>query len=71
MLASTSFSVRLSESLADIGSLVSGGHTNTERGYLDILAPRLVDELKLDPHFRNQIIPITISREDAHPLTIE
>ena len=47
-----------------------GGHTNTERGYLPILASKLRTELaKLDgEEKRFEAASVHISQEDRHPL---
>jgi hypothetical protein len=48
----------------------SGGHTNTERGYLPTLAAKLRAELEMDEGKENgfKAAGIHISREDKHPL---
>ncbi len=46
---------------------VQGGHTNTERGYLKHLAPRLQAELSKEG---SQDTAIIISEEDRHPLRL-
>lgn len=47
-----------------------GGHTNTERGYLPVLASKLRAELaKLDgEEKRFEAASVHISQEDCHPL---
>lgn len=44
----------------------SGGHTNTERGFLPVLADLLKE------HLRDELpdYEIHLSKEDAHPLVI-
>ena len=49
---------------------IVGGHTNTERGYLPILAAKLRQEL-CGEEYKNQgvkEVEIFISQEDRHPL---
>ena len=49
-----------------------GGHTNTERGYLPILAKKLLTELHSE-EFRDEDlddVKILISEQDRHPLAI-
>jgi len=46
---------------------LTGGHTNTERGYLPILAQKLHNELTEEGH---ENIDISISQNDEHPLVI-
>jgi hypothetical protein len=52
-----------------MGSLL-GGHTNTERGYLPVLASKLRAELaKLDSEGKEfEAASVHISQEDRHPL---
>ena len=47
-----------------------GGHTNTERGYLPVLASKLRAELqRLDGDRENiEAASVHISQEDRHPL---
>lgn len=47
-----------------------GGHTNTERGYLPVLASKLRAELaKLDSEGKGfEAASVHISQEDRHPL---
>ena len=47
-----------------------GGHTNTERGYLPVLASKLQAELAAYEGEEKDFIPadIHISQEDKHPL---
>ena len=47
-----------------------GGHTNTERGYLPVLASKLRAELaKLDGEEKKfEAASVHISQEDGHPL---
>lgn len=49
---------------------VLGGHTNTERGYLPVLASRLKAELgKLEGEEKgSEATSVHISQEDRHPL---
>ena len=50
----------------------TGGHTNTERGYLPILAQKLLTELHSE-EFRDENlgdVEVLVSEEDRHPLTI-
>lgn len=45
-----------------------GGHTNTERGYLPVLAEKLLQEIQSEG--RNiEGLEILVSKRDAHPLT--
>jgi hypothetical protein len=50
--------------------LFLGGHTNTERGYLPVLASKLRSELeKLDGDEKKyEAASVHISQEDRHPL---
>jgi hypothetical protein len=45
---------------------VSGGHTNTERGFLTHLKSRLLDEFAQEEGLKQT--DIDISQTDAHPL---
>ena len=45
------------------------GHTNTDRGYLPMLAEKLRSELK-DSSFSGEKVEVHISTEDRHPLDI-
>ena len=57
-----------------------GGHTNTERGYLPILAKKLTSELQseandvfgIDPALASTLrsLEVHVSKEDKHPLQI-
>jgi putative NIF3 family GTP cyclohydrolase 1 type 2 len=51
-------------------TVLLGGHTNTERGYLPVLASKLRTELaKLDgEEKRFEAASVHISQEDRHPL---
>ena len=50
---------------------LTGGHTNTERGYLPILSQTLRDGLAQDPETNGQFRHhVAVSRADAHPLKI-
>jgi len=60
------------EVLAAIGSghhVVLCGHTNTERGYLQVLADRLQYELSKDANLKDPLA-VHVSAEDHHPLSI-
>ncbi|OSX67035.1 hypothetical protein POSPLADRAFT_1127477, partial [Postia placenta MAD-698-R-SB12] len=49
------------------------GHTNTERGYLPVLAEKLVRELSFDARSGTSEPPtldVQVSKEDCHPLVI-
>lgn len=46
---------------------ISGGHSNTERGYLVQLKPRLLQELASGD---GEVLEVTISQADKDPLTI-
>ena len=49
--------------------LFLGGHTNTERGYLPVLASKLQAELAAQGDEKDSIsAKIHISQEDRHPL---
>lgn len=64
------------EVLAAVASghnVVLCGHTNTERGYLPVLAEKLVRELSLDARSGTSELPtldVQVSKEDCHPLVI-
>jgi hypothetical protein len=49
---------------------ILGGHTNTERGYLPVLASKLQAELAAHEGDEKDFIPVDIrvSQEDRHPL---
>jgi len=52
---------------------MAGGHTNTERGYLPVLASKLQQEFAKvepgEPRLMDQLV-IHISKADKHPLDI-
>ena len=55
------------------GSVVSGGHTNTERGYLPILAKKLRTELdqgSCEVREGLAVGGVLVSVKDAHPLRV-
>ncbi|KLO11346.1 NIF3-like protein-like protein [Schizopora paradoxa] len=55
-------------SVADGRRVILCGHTNTERGYLKHLAPRLLSELKAEEGGRDTTV--IVSEEDRHPLRL-
>ncbi|KAI3998199.1 hypothetical protein K525DRAFT_275476, partial [Schizophyllum commune Loenen D] len=44
------------------------GHTNTERGYLPLLAVRLTQELNAETQTTLGPVEVIVSERDAHPL---
>ena len=46
-----------------------GGHTNTERGYLPVLATKLQEELKHDESLESGV-EVAVSQSDQHPLQV-
>jgi putative NIF3 family GTP cyclohydrolase 1 type 2 len=53
-----------SKSSSDLLFGTLGGHTNTERGYLPLLANRLLEEVPQDG------LEVLVSEEDKHPLQL-
>ena len=60
-------------------SFSSGGHTNTERGFLPTLAAKLADELQIEAYAQGEAsavggtlkaLKIALSRADQHPLVL-
>ncbi|KLO08236.1 NGG1p interacting factor 3 [Schizopora paradoxa] len=57
-------------SIADGRRVILCGHTNTERGYLKHLGPRLKEELSKDGITGMENLEIVISEDDHHPLRV-
>lgn len=69
LLCSVSSLTYLNSTPTDV--IAPGGHTNTERGYLKILGPKLIEHLKTDSEINMQDVPVFVSKNDCHPLTVE